>query len=193
MVHVGGMSVPLTFGLAQSVSDEFLSYPMDGILGLGRPDTLSSDPTGVKAPSLLDALVSQKIISTKLFGLALSRAADGGSNNGEINFGNPDTSRYDGDLNYVLAVTGTNGFWEIPMADAGVDGKKFGLTGRTAIIDSGTSFILMPQNDAATLHQGIPNSSQNGESSNIVFRANIISDTAKYYLQLVGGIAWYRE
>lgn len=163
-VHLGAMSAPLTFGLAQSVSDEFLSYPMDGILGLGRPDTLAIDPTGVKAPSLLDTLVSQKVISSKLFGLALWRSADGGTNDGEINFGSPDSSRYDGDLNYIAAVKGTNGFWEIPIADAGVDGKKFGVNGRTAIIDSGTSFVLMPQDDAASLHQAIPGSSQNGES-----------------------------
>lgn len=163
-VHLGGMSAPLTFGLAQTVSDEFLSYPMDGILGLGRPETLVSDPTGVKAPSLLDALVSQKVISSKLFGLALWRSTDGGSNDGEINFGSPDSSRYDGDLNYISTVKGTNGFWEVPIADAGVDGKKAGITGRTAVIDSGTSFILMPQDDAAKLHQAIPNSSHNGES-----------------------------
>jgi hypothetical protein len=163
-VHLGKMSVPLTFGLAQSVSDEFLSYPMDGILGLGRPDTLSSDPTGVKGPSLMDTLISQKVISSKLFGLALWRSADGGSNDGEINFGSPDSSRYDGDLNYISAVKSTNGFWEIPIADASVDGKKVGLTGRTAIVDSGTSFVLIPQADAVTLHQAIPNSSQNGES-----------------------------
>lgn len=163
-VKLGAMSASLTFGLAQSVSDEFLSYPMDGILGLGRPDTLTSDATGVKAPSLLDALVSQKVISSKLFGLALWRSADGGNNDGEINFGSPDSSRYDGDLNYIAAVKSANGFWEIPIADAGADGKKVGITGRTAIIDSGTSFILMPQDDAAKLHKAIPNTSQNAES-----------------------------
>ncbi|KAE9981791.1 hypothetical protein EG328_011383 [Venturia inaequalis] len=163
-VKLGTMSASLTFGLAQSVSDEFLSYPMDGILGLGRPETLASDATGVKAPSFLDALVSQKVISSKLFGLALWRSADGGNNDGEINFGSPDSSRYDGDLNNIAAVKSTSGFWEIPIADAGVDGKKVGITGRTAIIDSGTSFILMPQDDAAKLHKAIPNSSQNDES-----------------------------
>lgn len=166
-IHLGAMSAPLTFGLAQNVSDEFLSYPMDGILGLGRPETLTNDPTAVNAPSLLDALVSQKVITSKLFGLALWRSADGGNNDGEINFGTPDSSRYDGDLNYITAITDTNGFWEIPIADAGVDGKKVGITGRTAIIDSGTSFILMPQDDAAILHKSIPNSSQNGESFTI--------------------------
>ncbi|TLD18880.1 acid protease [Venturia nashicola] len=163
-VKLGAMSASLTFGLAESVSDEFLSYPMDGILGLGRPETLNSDATGVKAPSLLDALVSQKVIRSKQFGMALWRSADGGKNDGEINFGSPDSNRYDGDLNYITAVKSTNGFWEIPMADSGVDGTKLGITGRTAIIDSGTSFILMPQDDAAKLHKAIPNSSQNEES-----------------------------
>jgi hypothetical protein len=154
----------MTFGLAQTVSDDFLSYPMDGIMALGRPETITASSTGVNSPSLMDVLVSQKVISSKFFGLALWRDADGGNNNGEINFGAPDTSRYDGDLNYVSAIRNANGFWEIPVADAGVDGKSAGLTGRSAIIDSGTSFILMPQGDATKLHALIPGSSQSGET-----------------------------
>lgn len=183
-VHLGAISAPLTFGLAQSVSDEFLSYPMDGILGLGRPDTLTNDPTGIKAPSLLDALVSQKVITSKIFGIALWRSADGGSNDGVINFGSPDASRYDGDLNYIAAIKNTNGFWEIAIADASVDGKKVGITDRTAIIDSGTSFVLMPQDDAAKLHKAIPGSSQNGESFTVpcdsTSKVQIIFGTVTY-------------
>ena len=140
---------------------------MDGILALGRPDTITGDHSGVNAPSFMDVLISQKVISSKFFGIALWRNSDGGNNNGEINFGSPDSSRYDGSLNYISAIKNSNGFWEIPVADAGVDGKSAGLTGRSAIIDSGTSFILMPQSDAATLHQLIPGSSQSGEAFTI--------------------------
>jgi hypothetical protein len=154
--------VPLTFGLGKNVSDDFSSYPMDGILALGRPETINSDTTGVNAPSLMDVLVSQKVIDAKFFGLDIWRNADGGNNNGELNLGAPDSSRYDGSLNYIPAISDSNGFWEIPISDAGVDGKSAGLTGRSAIIDSGTSFILMPQGDAAKLHALIPGSSQNG-------------------------------
>jgi hypothetical protein len=137
---------------------------MDGILALGRPDTISGDHNGVNSPSLMDVLISQKIISSKFFGIDIWRDADGGNNDGEINFGGPDSSRYDGSLNYVSAIKNSNGFWEIPASDAGVDGKSAGLTGRSAIIDSGTSFILMPPGDAQKLHALIPGSSQNGEA-----------------------------
>ncbi|QDS76264.1 hypothetical protein FKW77_001588 [Venturia effusa] len=183
-VHLGAMSANLTFGLALNASDEFLSYPMDGILGLGRPDTLASDLTGIKAPSLLDTLVSGKTIKSKLFGLTLWRSADGGSNDGEINFGSPNPSRYDGEITYIAAIKGTNGFWEIPVADVSVDGKKVGLTGRTAIIDSGTSFVLMPREDAAKLHQVIPGSFQEGESFTVP-----CDSTAK--LQMIFGTTTY--
>ncbi|KAF2424812.1 acid protease [Tothia fuscella] len=166
-LHFSTISVPLTFGLGTTVSDEFSSYPMDGILGLGRPDTITESSNGVNAPSLMDVLISQKVISKKFYGVDLWRDADGGSNDGEINFGAPDTSRYDGDLNYNAAIRNSNGFWEIAIADAGFNGKSAGLTGRSAIIDTGTSFILMPPGDAATLHKLIPGSSQNGQAFTI--------------------------
>jgi hypothetical protein len=183
-LHFSGITVPLTFGLGQNVSDDFSSYPMDGILALGRPETISSDSTGVNAPSLIDVLVSQKVISAKFFGLDIWRNADGGSNNGEINFGSPDSSRYDGGLNYIGAISDSNGFWEIPASDAGVDGKSAGLTGRSAIIDSGTSFILMPQGDAAKLHALIPGSSENGETFTVP------CDTTKNVQLSFGGTAY---
>jgi hypothetical protein len=115
----------------------------------------------------MDVLIDKKVISKKFYAVNLWRNADGGSNDGEINFGAPDTSRYDGDLNYISAIRNSNGFWEIPIADASVDGKSAGLTGRTAIIDTGTSFVLMPQGDAEKLHASIPGSSQNGEAFTI--------------------------
>lgn len=156
--HVGSMSVPLIFGLAQNVSNEFSSFPMDGIVGLGRADLLTDTANDIQGPSLLDELVSQKIITSKMFGISLWRDSDGGTNNGEINFGAPDSSRYTGDLNYMPAVTNTNGFWEIAIDDAGMDGSTLGLGGRTAIIDSGTSYILVPPDDADTIHSVLPGS-----------------------------------
>jgi hypothetical protein len=159
---LGTISVPLTFGLALNVSNEFSSFPMDGIVGLGRPDNIADKSGGIDAPSLMDVLISEKIISAKLFGIDLWRADDGGTNYGELNFGKADSSRYDGDLNYIAAIKNTNGFWELPVKDAGVNGNIAGLPGRTAIIDSGTSYILMPHDDALQLHELISGYKQDG-------------------------------
>jgi hypothetical protein len=166
--HLGSISVPLTFGLAQNVSNEFSSFPMDGILGLGRPDDMTDRSGTIDAPALMDVLISEKVISAKMFAIDLWRASDGGTNDGEINFGKPDSSRYDGDLNYISAIKNTDGFWEIPVKDAGVNGNIAGLQGRTAIIDSGTSYILMPHDDAVQLHELISGYQQDGTEMFIV-------------------------
>jgi hypothetical protein len=36
-VSLAGYTLPIAFGSASETSDDFLTYPMDGILGLGRP------------------------------------------------------------------------------------------------------------------------------------------------------------
>jgi hypothetical protein len=152
-VHFGGMSVPLTFGLAQNVSDEFSFFPMDGILGLGRQENIADKTGMIDAPALMDVLMTEKVITNKLYAMDLWRASDGGANTGALHFGKPDTSRYEGDLNYIPAIRNTQGFWEIPVQDASVNGNRAGMPGRTAIIDSGTSYMLMPRDDAVQLHE----------------------------------------
>jgi hypothetical protein len=152
--------LPLTFGLAKNVSQEFKSYPMDGILGLGRPGE-----TSVGTSPILEEMVSNKLIPAKLFAVHLSRTSDG-LNDGELNFGAPNPERFEGDLLYLNAVA-NSGFWEIPVDDAGVDDTWLKVNGRTAIIDTGTSFILMPPADAQKLHKLIPESTQNGEQFNV--------------------------
>ncbi|KAF2117812.1 aspartic peptidase domain-containing protein [Lophiotrema nucula] len=159
-VHISSISTSLTFGLASNVSDEFSSYPMDGILGIGRGD--NSDGT-IKAPTLMDALSSSGSIKSKIFAIHLSRTADG-LNDGELNLGELNKDRYDGDINYIPTVANENGFWEIPVDDAGIEGTLLGLKGRSAILDSGTSFILMPEPDGVALHKLIDGSKQSGET-----------------------------
>lgn len=155
--HIGPLSPALTFGLASTVSAEFSSYPMDGILGIGR---------GPGSPLLLDVLSSSKIISSKQYGIHLSRATDN-SADGELNIGELNKDRFSGDINYIKAVDTTTGFWEIPIDNAGLDGKSLGLTSRTAIIDTGTSFILAPPADAQALHANIQGHKQDGETFSV--------------------------
>ncbi|KAF2809661.1 acid protease, partial [Mytilinidion resinicola] len=179
-VHVGDLSASLTFGLGIGVSSDFTSYPMDGILGLGRGDSTSN---AIEAPSLMDLLSTKSLIKAKLFGLHLSRTSDG-DNDGELNFGAPDTERYSGDLNYMSVIENEDGFWEIPLDDAGVDDKTLGSKGRSAIIDSGTSWLMMPEGDAVALHKLIPGYTQSGETFTVPC-------TSKQAVQLTfGGVVY---
>lgn len=86
---------------------------------------------------------------------------------GELNLGEVNKDRFTGDINYIECVDNESGFWEIPLQDAGVDGKSANLTtgvDRTAIMDTGTSFILIPEPDALALHSQIQGFEQDGET-----------------------------
>lgn len=161
-IHMGALSPTLSFGLATTVSQEFRSYPMDGILGLGRGTTTST------SSQLIPALRTANLISTPIFGIHLSRASSG-TTDGELSLGAANPSRYSGALTYVACVdtASTTGFWEIPVDDAGVNGASAQLPGRTAIIDTGTSYILMPVADALALHSLIPGFQQSGETFSV--------------------------
>ncbi|KAJ4294553.1 hypothetical protein N0V90_008244 [Kalmusia sp. IMI 367209] len=158
--HIGSISAALTFGLANNVSQEFNSYPMDGILGLGKGEA-SGD--AIDVPQVIETLSSENLISSKLYGLHLSRASDG-LNDGELNMGEVNKDRFDGDLNWLPTMDNSNGFWEVAIADAGIDDKMTGLKDKSAIIDTGTSFIFMPEDDAIALHKLVDGYTQSGES-----------------------------
>lgn len=161
-IHIAGISTPLTFGLATNVSQEFNAYPMDGILGLGRGTASSLDDS----PQLIDTLAAANLIPAKLYGIHLSRAADG-THDGELNLGEVNTARFDGDLNWLDAIPNDTGFWELRIADAGTGSALTGLKGKSAIIDTGTSYVFMPEPDAIAVHALVDGSTQSGETFSV--------------------------
>ncbi|MCJ1244444.1 hypothetical protein MMC30_001642 [Trapelia coarctata] len=151
-VQIAGMKVPLTFGSGSSVSDHFANYPMDGLLGLGRPAGST-----LNAPTFMQALVNARLLPGNIFGVNLQRHSDG-TMDGEINFGAPDKSKYTGDLVYMQTTNKDN--WEIPVDDVLIGGVPCKLTGNTAIIDTGTSQLFLPPLQAKVLFSKIPGSQQ---------------------------------
>ncbi|MCJ1313446.1 hypothetical protein MMC25_007124 [Agyrium rufum] len=149
-VSFAGNSIKLSFGSANTTSDTFNNYPMDGILGLGRDKS-----NQLSSATFMETATSDKIFSSKLFGISLQRESTSGDMLGEINFGAPDTTKYKGDLSWTTTVS-DQVYWEIPADDITIDSKSAGLSGRTAIIDSGTSYVLIPPDDSAALHKLIP-------------------------------------
>ncbi|KAM3072742.1 hypothetical protein ACMFMF_007074 [Clarireedia jacksonii] len=155
-VKIAGLEFSMTFGIANSTSDQFSSFPMDGILGLSRQ---SGD-----YPNFLETLVTSKVLKDNIFGMDLNRASDG-PNTGEINFGAPDTSRYSGDLTYTTVTKNDLDDWAILLDNVGVGTKQSGISGKSAYIDSGTSYIFGPPNDVITFHDLIPGSATTDNST----------------------------
>lgn len=71
---VAGVKLPMTFGVADIVSDHFNYFPIDGILGLSL--RFATQPT------FLQTLVASRQLKNNLFAISLARASDG-INDGE--------------------------------------------------------------------------------------------------------------
>ncbi|KAJ9607506.1 hypothetical protein H2200_007584 [Cladophialophora chaetospira] len=153
-VQLANYTLSMSFGLASTASDDFNNYPMDGILGLGR------STAAINSPTIMQVLDSQGHLSSNVVGIHLQRSSDG-THDGQITIGGVDASMFAGKLSYAKTIATDS--WQVAADDAGVNGKAVGFKGKTAIIDTGTSYILMPPDDAAALLQLIPGSSQNGE------------------------------
>jgi len=149
-LDIAGLKLSMTFGIANQTSDDFNNFPIDGIIGLNR---VESD-----YPNFVDSLVSSKVLKSNIFGISINRAKDG-TNTGEINFGQPDTSRFSGSLSYTPVSSNSEKDWALPMDNLGVGTKQSGITGTLGYIDTGTSFIFCPPADAKTFHSLIPGSS----------------------------------
>lgn len=154
-VAFANFTLNMGFGLATTASSDFNSYPMDGILGLGRR---ASDQLGT--PTIMDVLDDQAKLQSNVVGIHLNRAVDN-TKDGEILFGGVDTGKFSGSIAYTK--TSNDGSWEIPVNDMIIGNVAANFTGRTAIVDTGTTFILMPPKDAQAVHRLIPGTAANGE------------------------------
>ncbi|KAL8932368.1 MAG: hypothetical protein Q9211_006355 [Gyalolechia sp. 1 TL-2023] len=159
-VKLAGVTVSLPFGLASNVSADFSAYPMDGILGLGPR---ASDPKDF--PTVMETIRKAKALSRNMLGVNLQRSSDS-STDGELSFGAPDMTKFQGKLFYTNNLDGSSK-WEIPLDDAKVNGRSCNFTGKSAIIDTGTSFMLLPPADAKKIHSQIPGAQADGETYNL--------------------------
>ncbi|RIA93908.1 aspartic peptidase domain-containing protein [Glomus cerebriforme] len=145
------------FGLANLISDDNAQHIPDGILGLAFDNLNTMDKN---APTLVSTLINQNVMNP-IFSFHFSRAADV-NDQGTFTLGGVDQTKFTGNINYnpVIATPAikTIGLWTINLDDVVVNDQPIGFTGRSAIIDSGTSNIILPNADAAIVHQQIPGS-----------------------------------
>ncbi|EPQ52745.1 acid protease [Gloeophyllum trabeum ATCC 11539] len=159
-INVAGLALNAhTFGVATQETQDFSSdqVPFDGLMGLAQ-STLSEQKTLTPVESLAKAgLINDAITSYKI-----SRLADQ-KNDGEITFGGIDETKIDASTLTTFDNVNTQGFWEGAMDSITADGKDLGLTGRTAILDTGTTLIIAPPQDATAVHQAIPGAKSDGQ------------------------------
>ncbi|KAF8475037.1 aspartic peptidase domain-containing protein [Kalaharituber pfeilii] len=147
-VSFAGFRINIDFGLSTVVSSEFSDFVIDGIMGLGFPEASQQ-----QASTIMEVLVAENLISDKLFGVALSRASDG-LGDGVLHFGAVDKDYFEGDLVWVPSIS-EYGYWEVQLEGFSRGDEQIDFQNRTVIIDTGTSLILIPEDDAIALHDNI--------------------------------------
>ncbi|CAG8617860.1 8209_t:CDS:1 [Acaulospora morrowiae] len=154
-VQIAGLTAcGQTFGRAFFESDDFLQTEFDGIFGMAF-DNLSAQ----KASTPFSTMVQQKKLANSFFGFHLSRALDAGDV-GTLTLGDVDKTKFTGTISNNNVI-GATGFWLIKLDSACVDGLST-VTSRGAIIDTGTTLVLIPTADATAIHAKIPGSQDIG-------------------------------
>ena len=144
-ISVADITTTLNFGLANTTSEEFSRFPFEGIMGMST----SKD-------SFFSAIKEAGVLEANVIGVSLSRASDG-VNDGEISFGALNEDKYEGDITYADVISDDS--WAVTLDDVVVDGNSAGLTGKTAYLDTGTTYAFAPPDQVRTLFSKIAGAS----------------------------------
>ncbi|GBC04075.1 hypothetical protein RclHR1_00550020 [Rhizophagus clarus] len=177
-VKIGAFTAEnMIFGLTDNLSDDFINLESDGILGMAfdRLNTLDN-----QAPTLITTLINQKKINP-LFSFHLSRISNF-NDQGTLTIGGVDNTKFQGKITFnpviKTSIVNAIAFWLINVDDASVNKKSLNFKGRNAIIDTGTSTIILPDNDAAKIHSQIPGAVLDTNANMFVIPCNTTSTVA---------------
>ena len=125
------------FGL---VNNSYL--PTTGLVGIGIPGAESYAPS----TNIVDALVRSKYIQTPAFSLYLKNLT---TDSGELLFGGVDLGKYTGQL-YSLPLV-SNSAYQVNLSSISVGSTQASSQYLPVYLDSGTSFIYLPQSMVDTI------------------------------------------
>ncbi|RHZ35690.1 pepsin-like aspartic protease [endosymbiont GvMRE of Glomus versiforme] len=149
-----------TFGRAIIKTDDFFGPPIDGILGMSL-NSLSK----LKAPNVFSTLIEQNKFLEPIFSFYLRRSKSDKDNNfATLTLGGVDKEKFSGDI-VNNKVIGESGFWVINLEDVLIDKNNLKIGKRKAIIDTGSTFIFTPFEDAKKIHEKIKDSINMGDGN----------------------------
>lgn len=167
IISFSGFETRLDFGVAQSAGSTFASFPIDGIMGLSAQD---ESPNSF--PGVMTTLYRQSLISQDVFAINLGRASDT-QDQGSITFGGLDSSKYTGDITYTKILSDSV-LWTLPLGNAIVNSNVLQLNGsRSAVVDTGTTLLVMSPTDALYLHSFINGAQTDGSNFAIPCNTNV--------------------
>jgi cathepsin D len=151
----------MTIGLANKVSPDFANDPADGILGLGYRAIASAH----QKPFIVRA-AEQNHLSRPIASFAFGRRLSGTDNKSEMRIGAVNRGLYSGKTTWYPVTQ--QAYWQFAFDSFAAQGKN-GLQRSEGIIDTGTSLIAMPAEDAATFWADVPDSQFDEESGTYTF------------------------
>ncbi|KAG0279313.1 hypothetical protein BGZ95_001615 [Linnemannia exigua] len=142
-----------SFGLATVDDSTIAKKGVEGVVGLGFGSVAN-----IKGYStLMETMISRKNLTQPIVSIWMGRQRMGGANEGSggaVIFGGVDTTKYVGNFTWVPIVEKSSS-WKIRFEGVSIAGKNLGLSGN-ALIDSGTSLIIVPSKVASIFHDHIP-------------------------------------
>ncbi|ORX44789.1 acid protease [Hesseltinella vesiculosa] len=151
-IQVAGLELEdQVVGEAIAISNDFMGTPFDGIFGLGLASLSSSHH-----PPPFYSMMSSRMLDSPLFAMYIQ------SRGGEIDFGGMDLSRFSGPMMFTPLVD--TEYWAIQLQKIRL-GNMAKMGNRRAIVDSGTTLIIVTPEDAEKIHGAIDGAVDNGDST----------------------------
>ncbi|XP_047466064.1 pepsin A-like [Mugil cephalus] len=154
-VTVGGLPVSnQIFGLSETEAPFMQYMRADGILGLAYPSLAASGATPV-----FDTMMKEGLVNQDLFSVYLSSNSQQGS---VVTFGGVDPNLYYGTISWIPLSSET--YWQITVDSVTVNGQVVACSGGCqAIVDTGTSMIVGPQDSISNINRWVGANYQNGD------------------------------
>jgi len=163
-VDIGGATVAAqAIGLPDDVASTFVTNTnSNGLVGLAFSslNTIKPNPQKTFFANVMPDL-AQPVFTAQL----KSNSA------GAYEFGTIDDSAFTGTLS-TAAVDSSNGFWEIDSTSAVVQGQTISVAGGTAILDTGTSLMLVDDSVEVGYWDNVDGAQVNEEAGGVIFPCN---------------------
>lgn len=160
-VQMAGFEVPNQFfGVCGDVSQQFLSNPVSGLMGLGFQSIASSGAMPFWQTLAESSAWSEPVMAfslTRFLNQSNVQALEPG---GTFTMGATDSSLFTGTIEYTDIPSGKEGFWVLPMKTITVQGSSVSVpdTETDAAIDTGTTLIAGPSDVVTNVYAQIPGS-----------------------------------
>ncbi|KAJ7504433.1 aspartic peptidase A1 [Mycena galericulata] len=161
-VQMAGFSVSnQVFGVCDQVSNDLLTSPVSGLIGLAWQSIASSGAT-----PFWETLASGNSWDSPVMAFQMTRflnqsKAQDLEAGGSFTMGFVNSSLYSGNIEYIDMPTSTNSYWILPITAITVQGNSVTVASGTesyAAIDTGTTLIGGPSDQIAEIYAQIPDS-----------------------------------